>query len=188
MRKLLLSAGHSNVEGRDRGAIYKHRVEGELTARVRSDLAHALLSNPANKFELILDINDSILRDTLDAFRDIIKRDDIAIDLHFNNFASNLTVGGTEVIVPENYSKFEFELAQEISFAISNSLGIRNRGVKRESSTALRRLAWKRLGCEAILPEICFLSNEEDMAAFNENYWKMVSRLTIVLEYFIKRP
>jgi len=188
MRKLFLSAGHSNVEGRDRGAIYKHRVEGELTAKLRGDLTHSLLSNPANKFELILDKDDSILKDTVSDFTTLIKRDDIAIDLHFNNFASNLTVGGTEVIVPENYSKFEFELAQEISLAISNTLGVRNRGVKRESSTAHGKLAWMRLGCETVLPEICFLSNEEDMAAFNENYWKMVSRLTTVLEYFIRRP
>lgn len=181
MRRIILSAGHSSVPGKDRGAEYKDNIEGVLTAKVRNDLFYALIADDA---QVLIDNDDTELKDSIAYFKDQVEIKDIAIDIHFNSFAQNTTVGGTEVIIPDDSSPFEETLALELSTCMASSLKIKNRGVKRERETAHKRLGWMRLKCETVLLEICFLSNDQDMEAYNKNYWNLINRLCKSIIYF----
>lgn len=169
MRKIFISAGHSVVPGKDRGAeaIYKKETiyEGVLAYNVAESVYKKLLALGANVY---LDNKSNVLSETIKALRSLVGKEDIAVEYHFN--AANKKATGTETIVPDQSSELEKHLADRITFVASNVLGIKNRGVKPESDTARKRLGWMRQSCETILHEICFIDNPKDVDAFVANF------------------
>jgi N-acetylmuramoyl-L-alanine amidase len=184
MRKVFLSAGHSSTEGKDRGAIYKDKIEGVLTAKVRADLFDVLCGYGA---DVIVDDDDKDTFETIKEFSKLVKHWDVAIDIHFNNFATNPHVGGTEVFIGDTNTKFEEDLATQLAITISKSLSIRNRGVKRERESQHKSLAWMKLKCETVLIEICFLSSDSDMAKFDRHYWLLINDMAKVIVEHLKK-
>lgn len=93
-RKIFISAGHSNVSGRDRGALgVNGTIEGELTVALRKKVVSELNRLGANP---ITDIDRNVTRETVTfMIRNLVSRD-IAIDIHFN--AATKTATGTEVL------------------------------------------------------------------------------------------
>ena len=164
MRRLFLSAGHSDVKGKDRGAVSGQFVEGELAADFRRQLAFELQQLNVN---CILDNDSNVTGDTVRLFRGLVKQADVAIDIHFN--AAGFVATGTEIIIPDKSTKFENEVSKEIAKIIGLSLGIRNRGVKPESYTPRKKLFWMVIPCENILIEVCFLTNKTDMEKYLQN-------------------
>jgi N-acetylmuramoyl-L-alanine amidase len=191
MRKVFLSAGHSNNSkpGSDRGASGNGFIEGELTVELRS-LIHDELCNLGINAEL--DKNSNVLRDTIALFRDIITDKCIAIDLHWNAATPQAT--GTEVLIPKNPSQFEQELASDLAKTISNTLGIRMRGVyngkpgvKTEDMSARGTLGWMRLKGENILPEISFITNKDDMDRYQKNKNLLAKNMAKVIYDYAKK-
>lgn len=163
-RKIFISAGHSNVSGRDRGALgVNGTIEGELTVALRKKVVSELNRLGANP---ITDIDRNVTRETVTfMIRNLVSRD-IAIDIHFN--AATKTATGTEVLIPFKSSEFERHLGNLLSYNIASVLGIRNRGLKTEADSARGRLIFMTPNCENILIEVCFITNENDMKAYNE--------------------
>lgn len=163
-RKIFISAGHSNVSGRDRGALgVNGTIEGELTVALRKKVVSELNRLGANP---ITDIDRNVTRETVTfMIRNLVSRD-IAIDIHFN--AATKTATGTEVLIPFKSSEFERHLGNLLSYNIASVLGIRNRGLKTEANSARGRLIFMTPNCENILIEVCFITNENDMKAYNE--------------------
>jgi len=163
-RKIFISAGHSNVSGRDRGALgVNGTIEGELTVALRKKVVSELNRLGANP---ITDIDRNVTRETVTfMIRNLVSRD-IAIDIHFN--AATKTATGTEVLIPFKSSEFERHLGNLLSYNIATVLGIRNRGLKTEANSARGRLIFMTPNCENILIEVCFITNENDMKAYNE--------------------
>jgi len=163
-RKIFISAGHSNVSGRDRGALgVNGTIEGELTVALRKKVVSELNRLGANP---ITDIDRNVTRETVTfMIRNLVSRD-IAIDIHFN--AATKTATGTEVLIPFKSSEFERHLGNLLSYNIATVLGIRNRGLKTEADSARGRLIFMTPNCENILIEVCFITNENDMKAYNE--------------------
>ena len=60
-------------------------------------------------------------------------------------------------------SKFERDIAGNLSDVISDTLGLKNRGVKTEIESHHGKLGWMRLNCENVLIEVCFITNTHDI-------------------------
>jgi N-acetylmuramoyl-L-alanine amidase len=176
MRTIFISAGHSNVLGKDRGASGNGFVEGILTVEQRNLIVKELKNLGA---KVIIDDNDSILSQTMAFFRNKTTKNCILVDLHWNAATSQAT--GTEVLVPVTPTKFEMDLATDLSKAIANTLKIKNRGVKTELQSARKSLGWMRLTGENILIETCFISNKKDMDNYQKNKEELAKQIALIL-------
>lgn len=170
-RDILLSAGHTNVKGLDMGAVANGYIEGELTVEFR-DLVKVHLECMGHK--VTIENNAHALSKTVRVFKNITNHRAILVDFHWNAATPGAT--GTESFVPENPSKIELCLASNMSETCSRVLGIPTRGVykgyegvKPESLTRHKRLGWMRLTGHNVLLEVCFLTNQGDMNAYEEN-------------------
>jgi len=160
MKKLFLSAGHSNVSGRDCGAVGNGYVEGVLAAELRQLIA-AKLQN-IHGITAIVDSDDSVLKQTLETFRAFVSHDSIAIEIHFNASANPLATGA-ESLVPSDPSELENNIAHALSYITAETLGIKDRGVKTELQSHHKKLGWMRQQGECVIWEVCFISNAHDI-------------------------
>jgi N-acetylmuramoyl-L-alanine amidase len=176
MRTIFISAGHSNVLGKDRGASGNGFIEGILTVEQRNLIVKELKKLGA---KVIIDDNDSILSQTMAFFRNKTTKNCILVDLHWN--ASSPQATGTEVLVPASPTKFENDLATDLSKTISTILNIKNRGVKTELQSARKSLGWMRLTGENILIETCFISNKKDMDSYQKNKEELAKQIASIL-------
>lgn len=179
-RKIALSAGHSNQIGKDNGAVYHGRVEGVETVNLRKDLAAKLKEQGiiAN-----VDIDSNVTFETVKLFKEYFNEHDIVIDIHFNA-SPNILATGVEVLIPTRYSTMEYAMAVDMASIISYTLGIRNRGVKREDDSARGKLLFMSINAETILIEVCFISNKTDMSRYDKNYSKLIDKLTEVIKNY----
>jgi N-acetylmuramoyl-L-alanine amidase len=91
---------------------------------------------------------------------------DLDVSIHLNAGGGT----GTEVYVYSNSSKAKDE-ATRIAEKVSNTLGIRNRGVKTKTNLYVLR----KTSSPALLVECCFVDNEKDKAHWNaENCAKAI--------------
>lgn len=167
-RIVILGAGHTNVPGKDRGAVGNGYIEGELTVELRDMVAQHLRDMC---IKVYTEDNSFGLKAALNVFRKVTNKDAICVDFHWNAATPQAT--GTEVLIPEFPSKLEEQLAYRIAHTISSELNIKARGnfnglkgVKSELSSHHGRLGWMRLLGQNILPEICFITNESDMKSY----------------------
>lgn len=159
---LFLTAGHHN---KDSGAVGNGFVESKEAIRVRSKVTELLR---AKGFEVWNDNDNSTLQEVINEIFKKSKSTDIVCDIHFNAGPEKAT--GCEVFVPEQAVKFELLLAAELSKVISETLGIKNRMVKRESDSQHKRLGMMRPSGVNVLIEVAFISNKSDMKAYNEKF------------------
>lgn len=181
---IIISSGHTNVRGKDMGASSGLYIEGSLTVEDKNILV-SKIKDAANREGidnieqyLLVDRDDTPLADTMSFLRGRTKPTDVLIDIHYNSAATQAS--GTEVIVPENPTPEEIEIADRISDLIGNTLGTKERGVagradgvKDESDTARGRLGWMRLTGINILIEVEFLSNPQAMKVRDEKKYIM---------------
>lgn len=171
-RKVFISAGHSNVKGSDRGAVGNGYVEGLLTIEFRDLLVNELKNIGINA---ITDPNKNALAQTLHYFKSLVNINAILIDIHFNAGVSSAT--GTEVFIPEVSNDYERKLGLELLLDMANVMRIKNRGLKKESASARKRLGWMRLIGNNILLEICFISNSKDMLSYHANKLELAKKM-----------
>lgn len=104
------------------------------------------------------------------------KPDDICLDIHFN--AAGASATGTECFVREGAKVLEKLIAIELTNKLKSVLGIKNRGVKTDNQGQHSRLAMcSDIRCNAVLVEICFLSNANDAAAYKEKRYEVVQAI-----------
>ena len=182
MRKIFISAGHSNTKGKDRGAIGNGYIEGDLTVEFRNLLVSELKKLGV---KAIVDKDDSISSQTLNFFRNLTTNTCIVLDIHWN--AANASATGTETLIPSQNTDFERRLAAKLSEVVANRLKIPLRGrhagfsgVKTEAESHHGRLGWMRLTGENVLMEICFISNPNDMRSYQENKVQLASDIANV--------
>ena len=184
MRKIFISAGHSNKPGRDCGAAAHGYVEGVLAVAFRNKVYKNLIQLGAN---VTIDGNDTILSDSLNYFKKIVNKDAIVLDIHFNSGPSTAT--GTETFVPRNATLNEIKLARKLSEITHKSIYIPlrgDRGVKTELESHHKKLGWMSLSGENILVEICFISNKEEIKKFIETESELAKQYAYALFEFAK--
>lgn len=126
-----------------------------------------------------IDDNNTILAETLKYFKNLTSKNSIVIDIHFNAASPQAT--GTEVLIPYDATKFEKDLAKELTKTISETLGIKSRGVKTEADSHHGRLGWMRLTGENVLLEVCFISSKSDMESYKTNRVELGKKIAKVL-------
>ena len=158
---IYLLAGHTPGGARpDPGASGNGLTEARETVRVR-DAVTTLLRK---KGKTVVNDNDTdrlgtVLAKIPSSYKDIV------CDIHFNaHYKPSAT--GVEVLVPDEHTHEELLLARRLAAGIANALGIRNRGVKTEADSKRGRLGVMRKQGRNVLIEVCFLTNEDDVAAY----------------------
>lgn len=174
-RKIIISAGHG---GSDPGAVSGKFIERDLAIELRNLIVTELKALGTNP---LMDDNRNALKETLSWLRGKFGSKDILFDIHWNSAGPDAK--GSEVIVPDNASKFETDLAKSI-LKVFTDVGFRNRGVKPESLTARKKLGWMRPAAENVLLETCFISNVTDMKLYEANKHTIAKRLAIVLNLY----
>lgn len=168
-RRIAISAGHSNVQGQDQGAVGNGLIEGVETVKIRNRIKYYLETMGC---KVSVDPDDSVTWQTVALFKKYFGPKDVVIDLHLNAVADPRATGA-EVVIPNEYSDFEHDFATELVAEISSRLSIRNRGVKTELKTARKKLLWMTIPAENILIEFFFISNPHDVSSYNLNFDSM---------------
>lgn len=183
MRKIFISAGHSNRSGRDRGAASGSNIEGVLTVEFRNMLVTELTKMGITP---IIDGDNTILSESLTFFRNKTNPNSIVLDIHFN--AGPPTATGTETLIPSPNTETELLIAKEISEKVSKVLNIPLRGnhkgvkgVKSELESHHGRLGWMRLTGENVLMEICFISNQNEMITYHNKKQDLAVEISKIL-------
>lgn len=156
-----ISAGH-NLEGpkKDPGAQANGRSEGAETIKFRDRVLKAM----AVRHPRITVISDKD-SETLGQYLLRIRTGNGSVVLEFHLDASNdPAAAGTTVIVADNASQNSKNFAQELVDTTAETFGIRNRGVKPESYTYVKRLGLMREQGIVALLELGFITNGNDMA------------------------
>jgi N-acetylmuramoyl-L-alanine amidase len=173
MIDIYISAGHSNTRGRDRGAAGNGLIEGEETVKIRNRVIEILFAKYG--IRAIKDGDNTILAESINFFRKLVKPNSLLLDIHFN--AGPPTATGVETLVPNIPSDTELTLAEALSKSVSRTLGIRLRGnfkgrvgVRSEAESQHKSLGWMRLTGHTVLLEDCFISNKGDTDSYLKNF------------------
>lgn len=166
-KSLFISAGHSRS---DPGAVGNGHTEADIVLAFRDAVAEEL----RGKVELTTDGQrgqNLPLRDAVKAASGY----DVAIEFHCNASESAKSTGVETLSDPE-----DFPLGQALCEAISDTMGIPNRGAKPEGSGQHSRLAFVSDG-GGIIVELFFISNPDDMRAYYRHKMALAQTVARVL-------
>lgn len=167
MKSIYLSAGHSGI---DPGATAFGRKEADIAVEFRNIISFYL--HRANiPYEM-----DGVGTENLPLREAVVKarRHPIGVEFHCN--ASNLpNATGVETLSAPG----DLSLGSRICHAISEGLGIRNRGAKPENAGQHHRLAFVRAG--GIIVELFFITNASDLAKYDARKWLAARNIADVL-------
>lgn len=169
---IFLFAGH-NLKS-DPGAVAGKRTEARETVNLRKEVVFQLKQLQAN-FAIDDDMDD--LRQTLAKAN--TGSGSVVLDLHFN--AGPVEATGVEVLVGDDATAADMAFAKAVLNTTTSALGLRNRGVKKESETPRKRLGIMREQGRVCLLEVCFISNPSDMVAFDQNKVLLATKLAKLL-------
>jgi N-acetylmuramoyl-L-alanine amidase len=166
-KSLFISAGHSES---DPGAVGHGHTEADIVLEFRDLLAAYL------RGKVLFDKDGAPgqnlpLREAIGA----AKAHDLAVEFHCNAAASAAATGVETLSHSHHYP-----LGNAICQAVSDTLGIANRGAKGEASGQHSRLAFISQG-GGIIVELFFITNKSDLAKYIANRRRLVEALGNVL-------
>jgi N-acetylmuramoyl-L-alanine amidase len=163
MPKIAIYAGHG---GNDHGATGNDKREKDLNLEISIEITRILRTHG---YEIINNRTDDSSRNTYtDAIRANSENVDAIIEIHMNSHHENLDFNGTTAI----YSTFDKSEGKNLAMLITNNistLGFSNNGAKTRSN-AHGRDHWgiiRLTKATAVLVEVAYISNVNDMAKFN---------------------
>ena len=183
MKNVYLIAGHEVVNGKGTGA-HGFIDEAVEALKLRDDIA-IILKN--KNIKVITEKNVSKLKEVVSWLKSLVSSKDFVIDIHFNS-STNPNATGTEVLIDDTATSLEKMFSRELAETISESLKIKNRGIKLESTTRHKRLAIISDPNVAtnVLLEICFVSNKNDVESYQKYYDSLIKDLASVIEKYAK--
>ena len=151
-KSLYISAGHS---ASDPGAVGNGHTETDIVLAFRDAVADELRDK-------VVFAKDGERGQNLPLRKAVQQASshDVAVEFHCNAAASASATGVETLSHPDDYP-----LGQALCEAISDTLGIANRGAKGEASGQHSRLAFVSTG-GGIIVELFFISNPDDVAAY----------------------
>ncbi len=171
---IFLSAGHNPIGIRpDPGAIAHGKREADLTIELR-DL---VLSFIEKSYRVITDKDCESLSDYLKRIEP--GEASVVLEFHFDAFNGNAT--GSTSIVGTDADKNDKNFAEDLVNTTASTLGIKNRGVKCESTTHRKRLGLMRKKGIVSLLEVCFIDNKADMAKYEEKKRVLAKAIALIL-------
>lgn len=164
---IFLTAGHHN---RDSGAIGHGYKESELNKEIR-DLTVVRIKQLDPSVDVWVDDDDDTLSQVISKVKSKAKPTDIWVELHFDAASSPSATGATALIANNAREKSK-EIAADLVSIGSKVLGIRNRGVMSELNSNRGRLGMLHTAASSVLYEVAFISNENDVEAYQDmKYW-----------------
>lgn len=166
MKPIFISAGHSN---KDPGAAANGLTEARVVTEFRDlvafylDQAGVAYTRDGNKGDN-LPLSEAVK---------LIPKGGIAVEFHLN--AATPAATGVETLSAPK----DFDLGGKLCSAISERLGIKNRGAKPEGSGQHSRLAFVQGG--GIIVELFFITNKSDIAAYDGVKWLLAKDVANVL-------
>lgn len=185
-RTIIINAGHwddpktSPVD--DPGASHNHVLEAVECMKIRDELVPLL----EHRGYVVHAVPDELnLRKSIDWANEKATslNAGLAIDIHLNSL-SDPAARGTEAFF--GTSKTSESIASVLASTVSNKLGIPNRGAKPDTQTAVGSLGWiRQTKMWASLVEVCFVSNDEDMAILQREggYRKAAEGIADAIDY-----
>ena len=165
MRRIFISAGHCGPK--ENGSIDLLNEKKE-TIRIVNAL-HEYLKNDTD----VMYATNQKLRERIDFVNFWCERSGLAIEFHFNKTNRK---SGTECFVANNARQESKNVAQELSQLVADTLSIYNRGPKYERQSYLKKLGFvSETSCPAVIVEVCFLDNADDVKKYNDNFDKFIS-------------
>jgi len=176
---IFVSAGHNPGGVKpDPGAIGNGKREADLTVEFRN----LVLDELKNKNIPFISDNDT------ERLGEYLKRINtgnasVVLEFHFDAAASpNAT--GTTVLIGSDSDEQDKAFAKELVEATATILGIKNRGVLSETESHRGRLGLTRESGTVALLELCFISNPEDLAAYEKGKFELAQAIAdILIEY-----
>lgn len=168
---IFVSAGHNL---KDPGASGCGLVEAMEAIKIRDKVIS--LIHPG--YTIVKDNDNWNLSQTMVQFETGVGS--ACLDIHFNA-AGNPSATGVEVIHPDSPSEDEKYFAKTLSEQLSKIMGIKNRGAKPESETARGRLGMMRENGINLLVEVCFISNPNDVKAYQDNFGAICECMAAIL-------
>jgi N-acetylmuramoyl-L-alanine amidase len=170
---VLISAGHTNKAGQDRGAAGNGFVEGAEALKLRYKTAEYL--RQYENIEVWEDGQDGDNQPLSKALT-LARKANRPIEYHFN--AGPPTATGIEVLGKSHHK----EVCQKLAGAIHIATGLKlrgDKGYKSDKSGQHHRLAF----CEAggVIVEVCFISNKADMEAYKQGFEAICKNVADVL-------
>lgn len=178
------SAGHHNT---DSGAVATHNgvkyQENKLAIEFRNGISKRITGR---KYKVIEDKDN----ETLSQYLTRIKpgTGSVLCESHFNSF-DNKTATGIEVVIPDNYDKYDYQLASMIAVGLHKITGLplRNNGtgVITETQSHRGKLGFLRKPGVNVLIEYGFISNPNDVKIILDNkqkIWDFVGDCLIIAE------
>ena len=156
--KIAISSGHSKYVSGACGIIN----EVEEARKVAPRVAELLRYNGVEAVEFH-DDNSHTQRENLNAIVDFhnTQTRDLDVSVHFNAYSETDAPCGVEVLF---FS--QDELAEEVSLAIANASGLKNRGAKKRGNLAFLKNTKK----PAILIEVCFVDSTADVNIYRAKF------------------
>lgn len=106
----------------------------------------------------------------------------VVLELHMNAGGGT----GTETLIEEEADRLDFAFAKELTDSTAKLLQIKNRGVKKESESARKRLGLMREEGIIGLVEVCFIDNPQDMDRFKVNKVQLAKAYAQILVKYEK--
>ncbi len=178
-----VTAGHSNTGKIDSGAVTnvggKLIKEADLAVKLRNAILHYLQQDKGittrcdGYGQVNLELKEVIK---------LIKCCDAAVEIHFNS-STNKTANGVECIALLK----DKTLAQNLSKAVAKVTGSRLRGIDgfiTQEDSARGKLGYINAG--GCILEVSFLSNDQELKVFEDNYWLIGKSISEVLIDYVK--
>ena len=167
VKSLFIAAGHSDT---DPGAIGHGHTEADIVLEFRDLLADYLRGKVL--FDKDGQPGENLpLREAIGA----AKSHELAVEFHCNAF-TNPAASGVETLSRREH----YPLGNVICQAVSDTLGIANRGAKGEASGQHSRLGFIAQG-GGIIVELFFITNKQDLARYIANRRRLVEAIGNVL-------
>jgi N-acetylmuramoyl-L-alanine amidase len=177
---IFISAGHNNQGVKDPGAGDGKINEADLTVEFR-DLVIKELKKKGLKY-----ISDK----DYEKLSDYLKRiqtgsGSVVLEYHFDSAASQTATGAT-AIVGSDADRLDKAFGLELVNVTAATQGIKNRGLMTEAESHRGRLGLMRESGIVALLELGFISNVNDMKAYNFHKYTLAKQHVDILERYEK--
>ena len=174
-----ISAGH-NPKGIkiDPGAVANGLHEADLTVEFRNLVVSELLKRNVT---VITDKDSERLGEYLTRIK--TGSGSVVLEFHFDAAESSKATGTTS-LYGSDANRLDIAFAKELVNTTSEVLGIKNRGALSEKDSHRGNLGLMREQGIVSLLEVCFISNPNDIKAYNENKKELAVKVADIVKRY----
>lgn len=182
---VVISSGHSKYLRGATGIIN----ETDEARRVVAQTVKSLWNSGVTVFEF----HDNTSRTVNENVAEIVnyhnsKSRALDVSIHFNAASPTKDARGVEVFYAETKAS-DRTVAERLSSAIANASGLRNRGAKPDTQTALKSNFFLRnTNRPAVLIEVCFVDSETDVNIYKNKFNQICKAISDIVAATVGAP